>query len=90
MNRNKTLVSVLAVGLLASGLTACQKKDEAGAGPAETAGRQIDEAAAATNQKLENAGEKLKAGTIDLTKKAGEKMEQAGEKMKNSADNADK
>jgi hypothetical protein len=89
MHVQKTLISILATGLLITGLAACQKKDEA-AGPAETAGRQIDQAAATTNEKLEKAGEKINAGAIDLTKKAGEKMEKAGEKMQNAADKADK
>jgi hypothetical protein len=89
MHAQKTLMSILATGLLIAGLVACQKKDEA-AGPAETAGRQIDQAAATTNEKLEKAGEKINAGAIDLTKKAGERMEKAGEKMQNAADKADK
>jgi len=90
MNTYKTLISLFAAGLLVTGLAACQKKDDSAKGPAETAGQQIDQAAATTNEKLEKAGEKINAGAIDLTKKAGEKMEQAGEKMQNAANNADK
>ena len=90
MHNHKKFDTVLAAGLMLIGLAACQKKDEAGAGPAETAGREIDQAAATTNQKLEQAGEKFNQGAADLTKKAGEKMERAGEKMQNAGNNADK
>lgn len=89
MHIYKTWIPFFAAGLLLVGLSACQKTDEA-AGPAEAAGRQIDQATATTNEKLEKAGEKINAGAIDLTKKAGEKMEQAGEKMQHAADRADK
>jgi uncharacterized lipoprotein YehR (DUF1307 family) len=90
MHTRKILLSTIAAGLMIAGLAACQKKDESATGPAETAGRQIDQAAATTNEKLEKVGEKINAGAIDLTKKAGEKMEQAGEKIQNAADKADK
>ncbi len=78
MKSNKTLVSFIAVAFLIAGLAACQKKEET-AGPAETAGQKIDEAAATANQKVE-----------ETTAKIGEKMEEAGKSIQQSADDAKK
>lgn len=85
MKKCSLLVAALIASFVVMGLSACEKKNET-AGPAETAGREIDQAAAATNDKLQKAGEKISAGASDLKKKVGEKMEQAGEKMQKAAD----
>jgi cell division protein ZapA (FtsZ GTPase activity inhibitor) len=90
MKRSRLFAATLVAVLAAVGLSACEKKNE-GAGPAETAGRQIDQAAAKTNEKLEQAGEKISEDTSEFRKKVGEKMEQAGEKIQKAADkDADK
>ena len=84
MQKPRVLVSVAVAAFALIGLSACEKKNESG--PAETAGRQIDQAAAATNDKLQQTGEKINEGAIEFRKKVGEKMEQAGEKIQQSAD----
>ena len=84
MQKHRLLVAVTAACLALAGLSACEKKTDSG--PAETAGKEIDQAAAKTNDKLQQAGEKISEGANKLTKKIGEKMEQAGEKMQQAAD----
>lgn len=53
-------------------LTACQQQNE---GPAETAGRQVDQA-------VENATEKVE----ETTEAVGEQIEEAGQKLQEAAD----
>jgi hypothetical protein len=84
MKRN-LLAAAFIAAFAVIGLGACEKKNES-AGPAETAGREIDQAAATTNDKLQKAGDKISESAIELRKKVGEKMEQAGEKMQKAAD----
>lgn len=76
MHIKKVLMTVLAGSLLAVGLAACQKKDE---GPAERAGKQIDEAATTAARKIE-----------EVTAKVGEKMQEAGQNIQKAADDAKK
>ncbi|HTH45583.1 MAG TPA: hypothetical protein VL528_10935 [Oxalicibacterium sp.] len=84
MQKRRLLASIAIAGFAFAGLSACEKKNEGG--PAETAGKEIDQAAATTNDKLQKAGEKISDGANKLTKKVGEKMEQAGEKIQQAAD----
>ncbi|MGZ8270064.1 MAG: hypothetical protein ACXW1T_02675 [Methylophilus sp.] len=61
----KKLISIAAIALMATGITACQEK-----GPAEKAGEEIDNAA-------EDLGDKIE----DATDEAGDKLEEAGDKV---------
>jgi len=84
MRTYHALLASLLVTCLAASLSACERKD--GTGPAETAGKEIDQATAKTNATLKQAGEKISQDAVVLTRKTGEKMEQAGQKMQNAAD----
>jgi vacuolar-type H+-ATPase subunit H len=69
LNRSfKTTLLVFAVFGVLSG---CQKKEE---GPAETAGKQIDQA-------IQKSGEKLDQATEEV----GKSIEQAGQRMQDAA-----
>ena len=76
MHTKKILLTVLAGGLLAFGLAACNKAQE---GPAERAGKKIDEAATTAADKIE-----------EVTAKVGEKMQEAGKDIQKAADDAKK
>jgi hypothetical protein len=72
---SKYVVAALVLGALAAGLSGCQKKE----GPAERAGKEID-------QSMEKTG-----GQIDKSlDKAGDKMERAGDHMKDAVDDLKK
>jgi len=60
----KSVIATLVLGILAVGLTGCQKKE----GPAEKAGKAIDKAAEKVGEKVEKAGEKIKDVTKELKK----------------------
>ena len=64
----KRALLIFCCGTILVSFTACKKE-----GPAERAGRNIDET-------MDSAGKK----TSDITEKAGEKIEEAGEKIKES------
>lgn len=66
MSISRKMVLVLCAGMLAVSFSACKKE-----GPAERAGRNID-------QTLEKAGKKID----DSATKAGDKVEEAGKKLK--------
>ena len=51
----KTLGATLAAGLLLTALSSCQKQE----GPAERAGKEVDNATEAVGQQIEKAGEKI-------------------------------
>lgn len=51
----KNIVALLAISGLMFALTACTKP----AGPAETAGKKVDQAVENTGQQIEKAGEKM-------------------------------
>jgi predicted small secreted protein len=85
----KEWLAVLALGLV---LAACQKNEE-GVGPAEQAGRKLDQITEKTgrelNQAAQDASEKLNQAARDAkvkidaaSEQAGEKMEEAGQKLK--------
>jgi hypothetical protein len=69
----RTLIVVLSVALLALGSLGCQKKE----GPAEKAGKQIDQAV-----------EKTGSAAKEMTDKAGKKLDEAADKFKSTADKA--
>jgi predicted small secreted protein len=68
---SRSVVAALMLGALVAGLSGCQKKE----GPAERAGKAIDNAVDKTEKQIDKSMEKV-----------GEKMEEAGEKMKDAAD----
>jgi hypothetical protein len=84
--KTRSLFAVLVAGIALAGLGACEKKNDESPGPAETAGRQIDQAAATANEKLEKAGDKISESSSEFRKKLGEKLEQAGERIQQAAD----
>lgn len=76
----KSTTALLAAASLMLVLAGCEKRDETtGAGPAERAGQQLDQAAA-------RAGEELN----QIAGKAGQGMQQMGEKLQNKAEEAQK
>ncbi len=92
----KEWLAVLAAGLL---LAACQKSGD-GVGPAEQAGRKLDQLTEKTGQEwtkaAQEASEKLNLAARDAKEKidaaserAGEKMEEAGQKLKDSNNTPD-
>lgn len=68
---SRSVSAALIVGVLVAGLSGCQQKKE---GPAEHAGKEIDNAVEKTDQQIDKSMEK-----------AGESMEKAGDKMKDAA-----
>lgn len=85
MTMNKSLISVLAAGLLVLGLAACEKK-----GPAEEAGEKIDNAMESAGQSMSKAADDVKQGAAEMTNEAGKKMDAAGEQIQQSATDASK
>ena len=90
MKTGKTLLGALALALgLASVLAGCHKRDATGAGPAEQAGRQIDQvtektgrdltrAADQANQQIQDAASQTRQEIDKATDATGKKLEQAG------------
>lgn len=66
------LVMVFSVALMGCGT------DE---GPAEKAGKQIDQTVEKAGDKMEDTGDKISDSVEDAKEKLGEKMEEAGEKL---------
>ena len=64
----KNIILVFFISMIIVSFTACKKE-----GPAERAGKKIDET-------VEKTGEKIK----ESTEKVGDKIEEAGEKVKES------
>ena len=61
----KRFVAALVMSALIAGLFCCQKKE----GPAERAGKQIDQGVEQAGQQIEKAGEKIQAAAKDTDKK---------------------
>ena len=89
----KKLLPVLVVLTAGLMLSACQKNEE-GVGPAEQAGRKLDQVTEKTGRELtkaaQEATEKLSSAARDANTKikaasenVGEKMEQAGQRLHN-------
>jgi outer membrane murein-binding lipoprotein Lpp len=75
MKFKMTIGAAVVMTALLAVLAGCQKQE----GPAETAGKKID-------QTVEKAGEKIE----EVKEKAGEKIEEAGKAMKDSTKSDDK
>jgi len=61
----KRFVAALVMSALIAGLFCCQKKE----GPAERAGKRIDQGVEQAGQQIEKAGEKIQAAAKDTDKK---------------------
>lgn len=96
MKPRNLFYAALAVAIVVASLTGCQKQPEAGAGPAEQAGRKLDQvtqkagaeltqAARDTNEQLSEAAKKTSEKLNEATEEAGRKIEKAGEKIQESA-----
>jgi len=70
MKFKMTMGAAVALTALLAALSGCQKQE----GPAETAGKKIDQAVEKSGEKIEEAKEKL-----------GEKIEKAGEDLQDAA-----
>ncbi len=57
-------MTILIAGALMAGLSACQKEE----GPAERAGKAMDNAVKKTGEQIEKAGEKIQDATRDPAK----------------------
>ena len=77
----RIVIAALMLGALVAGLSGCQKKE----GPAERAGKAIDNAAEKTGEGINKAAEKTGEGINKAINKTGETMEKAGEKMQDAA-----
>lgn len=75
MKLNQFMGSAIVMSALVLALSACQKQE----GPAEKAGKEIDQAS-------EKAAEQLK----EATDKLGQQLEKAGEKMQDATRDKDK
>jgi hypothetical protein len=81
MNSRKAATTMLSIAVLMAGLTGCQKTESASdeKGPAEKAGKQIDQAAAKASEQLNKMAEE-----------AGKGLAKAGEKLQKKAEDAQK
>lgn len=64
MNFKKSAALVLAMGILLAGLSGCKKEE----GPAERAGKSLDNAVQKAGEKIEKAGEKIQDAAKDAKK----------------------
>lgn len=76
-----TLLSALIVISASSLLSACEKHE----GPAERAGKQIDQSMDKAQQKTENAADKTGDAMRNAADKTGKAIENAGEKVQDSS-----
>lgn len=70
MESKMTMAAAVVLAALFAALSGCQKQE----GPAETAGKNIDQAVQKSGEKIDEAKEKL-----------GEKIEKAGENLQDAA-----
>jgi len=64
MKIRNSVWAVLAIGIVAFGLSACEKKE----GPAERAGKEIDKTIEKAGQQIEKAGERIQDAAKDAKK----------------------
>ena len=64
MKFEKYVATTFAMGILVAALSGCQKQE----GPAERAGKQIDNAVDKTGQQIEKAGDKIEDAAKDTKK----------------------
>jgi len=97
--QSKYLSAALALAIMVGGVAGCHKKDDTvdGApGPAEQAGRRLDQAtdkagrdltraADQANQQIQDAAQQTRDEVNKATEATGKKLEQAGEKLQEKA-----
>jgi hypothetical protein len=82
------LIAMVAALALLGG---CQKKDDPSeAGPAERAGRKIDQATEQAGQKLDNAAQQASQQLSDAAKETSQKLDQASDKASEKLNDATK
>ncbi len=64
MNFKKSAALVLVMGVLMAGLSGCKKEE----GPAERAGKSLDNAVQKAGEKIEKAGEKIQDAAKEANK----------------------
>lgn len=64
MKKRRNILNAITIGLLITGLSACQKEE----GPAERAGKAMDNAVKKTGEKIEKAGEKIQEAAEEAKK----------------------
>jgi len=81
LKRTRSTISIMAATALIAALSACDKRQAAveEKGPAEKAGKQLDQAAARAGEELNKAAEK-----------AGKGLQEMGQKLQNEAQEAKK
>jgi uncharacterized protein YceK len=86
------MIRYVAVTLTALALLGgCQKKDDPSeAGPAERAGRKLDEATQQAGQKLDNAAQQANQQLSDAAKDTSQKLDQAADKASEKLNEATK
>ncbi|MGH8809367.1 MAG: hypothetical protein ACREX0_15945 [Noviherbaspirillum sp.] len=84
LKSTRTAASLIALGVLLAGLSACQKKEVATEekGPAEKAGQQIDQAAARASEEVSKAAEKAGKGLQELGQKLEKEAQEAQQAQK--------
>jgi hypothetical protein len=81
-------VAIIASAALLLALAGCQKQEE---GPAERAGKKIDQATEKAAQQVDKATDKVGQQVDKATQQVGQQLEKAGEKMQAAAqDDKDK
>lgn len=90
MNKLKTLSIpsiLLAVAVLAAGCHKTEKTevDTNGMGPAQTAGKAVDDAGARTQANAQQAGQDIKQGIGNATDATGKALERTGQKMQDTS-----
>jgi hypothetical protein len=81
LKQSKPAISLIALGMLILGLSGCEKNQSVAEekGPAEKAGKQLDQAAARASEELSKVAEK-----------AGKSLQEIGQKLQNEAQEAQK
>lgn len=83
------IVAVLAVGVLVGGANGCERSSEAAsAGPAESAGRQLDLAGAEVGRQVTEAAEAADEGLRRAAQETGDGVRTAAEAAKSGLDDA--
>lgn len=82
----RTVIAILSVALLSLGPLGCQKEE----GPAEKAGKEIDQAIGSAEKKLQEAAGKLKESAEQLDKKIDKKVKSGTEKAAQELEDVEK
>ncbi len=86
MKSRLTIGTAVALTALLAALAGCQKKE----GPAETAGKKIDQAVEKTGEKIDQAVEKTGEKIEEAKEKVGETLEKVGAELKDATKSDEK